>query len=241
MSEQTMKFPDLKVVSAFSKRSFGNMSLAYGDTQDSLENRKNFLGSLGIDYKDLVCAKQVHKSAVRYVRETDRGKGALTYDTAIPDTDALITNRSNIPLAIFTADCLSIFLYDTQNNSIGLIDAGWRGIQENIVAKTLQLMKGEFNTKAKDLYAGFGPVIRECCYEVDKGFSNFFSQGLIQRNNRYYLDLIKISKIQLQDMGVKDVNIFDCGICTFCQNEEFFSYRKDGKTCGRIMSVIMLL
>lgn len=233
-------FSDLNVVCAFSRRALGNMSLFYGDTTDALKNRENFLRSLGIDYKDLVCARQVHKANVRYVQETDRGKGALTYDTAIPNTDAFITNRSNIPLGIFTADCLSIFLYDTQNNSIGLIHAGWRSTQERIAAKTIQLMQEKFNTQAGDVYVGFGPAIRSCCYEVGKEFNDCFSCALIERKGHYYLDLVNLNKNQLQEAGVKDTNIFDSGICTSCNNKEFFSYRKEGDSCGRTMSVIML-
>jgi YfiH family protein len=232
--------PDLNLICAFSLRTFGNMSLLYGDIKNALNNRNNFLGCLGIDYKDLVCARQVHGSFIKYVQETDRGKGALSYDTAVANTDAFITDQKNLPLAIFTADCLSIFLYDTQNNSIGLIHAGWRSSQEKIVAKTIQLMQGKFNTQTKDLYIGFGPAIRSCCYEVGEDFKQLFSGELIQRNGHYYLDLLTINKIQLLDLGVKETNIFDSKICTSCQNKTFFSYRKDGKSCGRMMSVVML-
>lgn len=233
-------FPDLNLICAFSLRTLGNMSLFYGDTKNALNNRKNFLGCLGIGYKDLVCARQVHGSSIKYVQEIDKGKGALTYDTAVADTDAFITGQKNLPLAIFTADCLSIFLYDTQNNSIGLIHAGWRSTQEKIVAKTIQLMQEKFNTQAKDLYVGFGPSIRSCCYEVGEDFKQLFSGELIQRNGRYYLDLVAINKTQLLGLGIKDKNIFDSGICTSCKNKELFSYRKEGKSCGRMMSVAML-
>jgi copper oxidase (laccase) domain-containing protein len=57
------------------------------------------------DYQDLVCAKQMHASSVSFAQEKDRGKGALSYENAIPDTDALITDKKNLPLAVFTADC----------------------------------------------------------------------------------------------------------------------------------------
>jgi len=216
------------------------MSLAYGDTRDSLENRKVFLGGFGIDYKNLVCARQVHGSSVSPVQGTDRGKGALSYDTALPDTDALITNARNLPLAVFTADCLSIFLYDPLNLSIGLIHASWRSTKEHIAAKTVQLMQEKFHSQAQDLWVGFGPAIRDCSYEVGEEFSGYFNEGLMKRGGRYYLDLVGINKNQLLDMGVSATNIFDSKICTSCQNQEFFSYRKEGNSCGRMMSVIML-
>jgi len=216
------------------------MSLAYGDTKDSINNRKGFLNELGIDYRALVCARQVHGSFVRYVQEEDKGKGALSYTTALPDTDALITNARNVPLAVFTADCLPIFLYDSNTSSLGLVHAGWRNSQVNITAKTVQLMQERFNTKTKDLYVGFGPCIRNCCYEVGREFRDYFRYGLLERNACYYLDLAEINKNQLLDLGVSDINIFDSKICTSCKNQEFFSYRKEGKSCGRMMSVLML-
>ncbi len=234
-------FPDLNLLCAFSTRISGNMSLSYGDTANALENRKNFLKGLGIDYRDLVCAKQVHGSLARYIQEIDKGQGALSYDNAISDTDALITNKKNLPLSIFTADCLSVFLYDPKTHSIGLVHAGWRSSKDNIAVKAVKLMQEEFNTKAQDLYAGFGPAIKDCCYEVGGKLADFFApEYLIKRGGRYYLDLTGVNKKQLLMQGVKGKNIFDSGICTFCRNGEFFSFRKEEGSCGRMMSVMML-
>jgi hypothetical protein len=216
------------------------MSLVFGDTRNSLLNRKEFLANLGIDYQDLVCAKQIHSSKVAYIYEKDKGRGALSYDSAIADTDALITDKKNIPLAIFTADCLPIFLYGPKTASIGLVHAGWQSTKENITTKTVKLMQKEFNTKPQDLYVGFGPAIRDCCYEVDREFQDFFSYGLKLRNNNYYLDLAGINQKELLDLGVRQENIFDSGVCTSCQNNTFFSFRREGKACGRMMSVMML-
>jgi copper oxidase (laccase) domain-containing protein len=102
-------------------------------------------------------------------------------------------------------------------------------------------MQKEFNTHTEGLYVGLGPAIRSCCYEVGKEFINLFSYGLMERDGSYYLDLVGINKKQALSLGVKEENIFDSGICTSCRNEDFFSFRKEGKSCGRIMSVIMLI
>lgn len=233
-------FPDTGLICAFSSRRFSNMSLFYADTSNSLENRKDFLKDFGLDYHDLVCAKQVHASTIKYAKEEDRGRGAFSYDDAIADTDAFITDKRNLPLAIFTADCLSVFLYDTKTPAIALIHAGWRSTKENISDKAIRLMQEKFNTRTQDLCAGFGPCIRSCCYEVSVEFRQFFPAGVIQRDGSYYLDLIGINKKQILVAGVKEKNIFDSKVCTSCQNGEFFSYRKEGKACGRMMSVAML-
>lgn len=195
------------------------MSLCYGDTAKSLNNRQNFLQGLNINYRDLVCAKQVHGNRVRYALEEDRGKGALRYEDSIADTDAFITDKKNLPLAIFTADCLSVFLYDQNRPAIGLAHAGRLSTQQEIAAKAVGLMQGRFGTDTQFLYALFGPGIKSCCYKED---------------------LIVENKKQLLSCGLKAENIFDCGICTSCQNKEFFSFRKQGSSCGRMLSVISL-
>jgi YfiH family protein len=240
MLAQRNIIPDSGLIAIFSSRFSKNMSLFYGDTGNCLINRKNFLSPLGINYQDLVCARQIHRSNVRRVGVRDRGKGALSYETSIDDTDALITDVKNLPLAVFTADCLSIFLYEPEAAAIGLVHAGWRSIKENITAKTVKSLEENLNAKIKNLYVGFGPAIRGCCYEVGKEFKDIFPSEVLERDNRLYLDLIAINKKQLLDLGIRENNIFDCEICTSCRNWEFFSYRKEGISCGRMVSVVML-
>ncbi|MCM8780804.1 MAG: peptidoglycan editing factor PgeF [Candidatus Omnitrophica bacterium] len=228
------------LVYAFSKRIDGNMSLVYGDTKDVILNRKNFLRRLNINYQDLVCAKQVHGSNVVYVTKEDKGKGTLSYQTAICDTDALITDQKGIALAVLTADCLPVFLYDPNTLCIGLVHAGSKSTQRKITTKTLHLMQQRFNVNPQNLYVGFGPCIRKCCYEIKKDFAEYFNYGLFLQDERYHLDLAAINKKELLEAGVREENIFDCQICTSCQSKNFFSYRKEGSSCGRMMSVIML-
>jgi hypothetical protein len=218
----------------------GNLSLNFGDTDGSLENRKKFLKKQGIDYTVLVCAKQVHGCVAAYACEKDKGSGALSYESAIPSTDALITNIKDIPLAILTADCLPVFLYDPLKNAIGLVHAGWRSTKEKIVANTLEMMRKHFSSDPRDIFAGFGFCIRTCCYEVGKEFIGIFDKGLSLREGKMYLDLIEVNKSQLTAFGVQGKNIFDSNICTFCKSSEYFSYRKESHSCSRMMSVMML-
>jgi len=233
-------FSSSQLICAFSSRKLGNMSLFYADKDKALENRKNFLSSLGINYLDLVCIRQIHQSNIKYVKLEDKGRGALSYKEAISDTDAFFTDQRYLPLAIFTADCLSIFIYEPKIPLIGLVHAGWRSTKDKILTKTLEKMQKEFNINIKNLYVAFGPAIRSCCYEVGKEFLDYFSSYVIKKDKGYYLDLMGINKRQLLDYGIEEKNLFDCQICTFCQNNEFFSYRKEGNASGRIMSVMML-
>ncbi|MFH1129044.1 MAG: peptidoglycan editing factor PgeF [Candidatus Omnitrophota bacterium] len=216
------------------------MSFVYGDTKDTLLNRRNFLRQLNINYESLVCANQVHGSRIAYISEADKGRGAVSADTALADTDGLITNVKNLPLAIFTADCLAIFLYDPIKHGIGLIHAGWRGARAGIISKAVESMQEKFNSNPENLLAGFGPFLRRCCYQVGEEFKDYFTGGLLKTNNHYYLDLAAVAKEQLLQKKVKKTNISDPGDCTFCNNDKYFSYRKEGSSAGRLMAVIML-
>ena len=216
------------------------MSLVYGGTEDVLANRRNFLEPLGIDPHRIVCANQVHGSRVVYVDKLDAGKGALSAETAITNTDAFITDQKNIPLAIFTADCLSVFLFDPVKQAIGLVHAGWRGTKDDVSGKAVNFMKERFDSDPRDLLAAFGPLLAECCYEVTSEFKEYFERGIIQKNDRLYFDLRAVNKEQLLGEGLKLANISYLSDCTACKNEKYFSFRKEGSSAGRQMSVIML-
>jgi len=241
METQLLPKNKKRLIFATSSRFYGNMSLNYADTSSSLANRKAFLGRQNIEHSDLVCAKQVHGSGVRLVERKDCGRGALSYDTAIDDTDALVTADKNIPLGVFTADCLCVFIYDSGNQIISLVHAGWRGTKEKIVSKTLRLMAKEFNSKPSDIIISFGPSIKDCCYEVGADFREKFPGDVKERGKRFYLDLAGANKKQLADCGIPERNVFDPGICTCCKTEDFFSFRREGPLAGRQMSVMMLV
>ncbi len=230
--------PNLTI--AFSGRKHGNMSLYYGETSEALNNRRIFLSSLGIDYRDLVCARQVHGDSIRYVTEADKGSGASAYGGSIADTDGFITDKTNVPIAVFTADCLSLFIYDPNTPVIGLLHCGWRSSKARIASKAVSLMQKKFNIDPGNLYAGFGSSIRGCCYEVSENFKEYFSDGLINRDGRLYLDLADVNTKELLVAGLRKENIYPPQACTFCHNNEFYSFRKEGPACGRMVSVMML-
>ncbi|MFH1202494.1 MAG: peptidoglycan editing factor PgeF [Candidatus Omnitrophota bacterium] len=225
------------IVAVFSDRS---LDLGFKNNPCLIENRKIFLENLSIGYYSLVCLKQPHEARIKRARFCDLGRGALDYTDALNDYDAFITNEKDLPLAIFTADCLPIFVFDPLNKAIGLAHAGWRGSRAGIAKNTISAMITEFNSHPQDLIVAFGPCICRNCYLVSNEFKNYFSDGLTEKDGKLYLDLIKINRSQLEAAAVNKENIIESGLCTSCNNQEFFSYRKEGPSCGRMMSVIML-
>lgn len=216
------------------------MSLGFGDTAGSLANRKKFLDAIGIDYRDLICAKQAHGKNVEYVTEEDKGRGALDYEGSFAGTDGFVTDKRSLPVAILTADCLSVFIYDPLRQAIAILHAGWRGTEKNICAEGIRVMRESFDSRPQSLLVGFGPSIRSCCFEVEKDFKSNFPFGLIERSGRIFMDIALINRRQLAGCGVKEENIFDPKVCTCSDNENYFSFRKEAEGSGRLISVIML-
>lgn len=230
-------FPQDEVTAFFSDRVY-NLGFYFNPSLET--NRKDFLKSLKINYKNLTCAKQPHKNKILLARTRHKGKGALNFKDAINGVDGLITQEKNLPLAVFTADCLSVFLFDPKNKVVAIVHCGWKGTYKKISEKAILKMRKSFNTKPENLIVGFGPSIRKCCYEVGKEFKNYFAQDLIRRKNKFYLDLADINLKQMIKNGVNKKNIFDSKICTSCETKEFFSYRREGERTGRMMSLVML-
>ncbi len=232
-------FKAYRVLALFSDR-HENFSFRNNEATLVRQARKNFLSQVGIESLDLVCVRQVHSSRIVVVTESERGRGAQDLDSAIAFSDGLITDVKNLPLAILIADCLAIYFFDPTHNVIGLIHAGWRGSAEKISLKLIEIMNEHFGVRAQDLTVSFSPSIRSCCYEVGPQMKDYFSESLREKEGKLFLDLALENKNQLLSVGVKQENIIDCEICTVCNNHEFFSYRKEGLSAGRIMAVISM-
>lgn len=230
-------FKNHNCLAAFSSK---RIDLGFQNNPDLKNNRYAFLEKLGISLGDLVCLQQVHGNKIFQAEKKDKGSGALDYGLAIPGYDGIITHHEHLPLAVFTADCLPVFLLDIKVRVAAIIHAGWRGSKDNIALAALEVFKHRFSSEVKDIICGLGPGIRSCCYEVGAEFKDYFSKGLVRRKGKIFLDLVNTNLKQLLGAGILKENIYDSGICTSCQNEDFFSYRRDGPNTGRIMSVIMM-
>jgi hypothetical protein len=174
------------------------------------------------------------------------GKGVLVAtvskyknDDTIPQADAVITKDLDVPIAVRTADCIPIFIFDPKQKAIGIVHAGWRSSQKRIAEATLKKMKEKFKTRPQDVKVVFGPALQSCCYEVTEEFLGYFPKEIKKEKGKLYLDLGLANRRQLIGAGVASRNIFDCKTCTFC-GKNYFSYRKHKEKAGRMLSFMML-
>jgi copper oxidase (laccase) domain-containing protein len=102
-------------------------------------------------------------------------------------------------------------------------------------------MQKEFNSNPVDIIAGVAPSIGRCCYEVDWGVAQYFQEynnAFDKIGDKYMLDLPYINKSQLLKAGLQEKNIELSNICTACEVDRYFSYRKENGCSGRFMSMI---
>jgi copper oxidase (laccase) domain-containing protein len=101
-------------------------------------------------------------------------------------------------------------------------------------------MRGTWGVDPADMLVGFGPCIRQCCYEVSQEFKQLFGASVREEKNKAYFDIAQENSKQLLALGVRPEHIFDSRLCTCCRSDTYFSYRKEGSAAGRMMSVVMI-
>lgn len=162
------------------------------------------------------------------------------------ESDFLITHISKVALAILTADCLPIILYDPKHHVVALIHAGWKGLTNGIVQNAIHTLQKNYQTDISDLELICGPAGKSCCYEVQSDFvkqlkKDYFTNNCFEYKDKkiffsleYYLkNLAVFQGIVLSQMD------FSAHVCTIC-SDAHYSYRKNNKTPFRNITLVSL-
>lgn len=185
----------------------------------------------------------VDDSIVKNVSPHDSGN-------IIPDTDGLYTITKNLPLMAMGADCASVAFYDSKNNVVSLLHAGWRGIYGDICATAINNMSKNFGTKAQEIFVAIGPMISACglsCYEVDDGVAYLFEKKcpksiITKKGRKTYLNLLTALNQTLVNAGVPKTQIDAETFCTKCYGDTLLYSRRHsprGKK-SQIATIILL-
>jgi YfiH family protein len=188
----------------------------------------------GIDLPQVFWRRQIHGDNII------TAQGGVGASKGCSDADAYITDEKKLPIAIRTADCVPVFIFDPRVPAIGLAHAGWKGTAKMIAAKTVKKMGEKFDSQPSSLKIVLGPSIRECCYQVGAEFREYFPSHVRDRGGHLYADVISANRDQLLQEGVRQENILDSGTCTCC-SKNYFSFRRDGVNAGRMISLMMLV
>ncbi len=213
-----------------------NLALHVGDDPRSvIENRTILARREGFLIENLIYMEQVHKDRIVEIDHPFYNK--------IPECDALITDRSNIPLMVMVADCLPLLFFDPQRKVIAVAHAGRNGTFLGIASKVTKRMHERYGCDKEAILVGIGPGIHACCYEVGREIvdivvKSYGEKYVEQRGERFFLDLPRMNFDQLRDAGVARKHIEIASRCSCCERE-YFSYRREGTT-GRFAGVMML-
>lgn len=208
-----------------------NISFSVGDDEKTVkENREMFFKEIGLSSEKVATQRQIHSDVITYVDKAG----------SVGESDALITDKKGIGLAVTVADCTPIFLYDNKKKVIAAVHSGWRGTQQKILEKTIIKLIERFNTNVKDIYAFIGPSICQKCYEVGPEVAEVFdAKYTLPREDKFLLDVGGNNLDILLKSGILEKNIEVSGLCTY-ENSTLHSYRRDGILSGRMFGVIAL-
>lgn len=187
--------------------------------------------------------KQVHGTEALVVDRT-----LSSADRFMGGWDALVTNQPGVMVAVRTADCVPILMHDPVQGVVAAIHAGWRGAVGAIVPKTLALLAERFGSHPKQIRFSIGPSAGDCCYEVDEPVLERVRQGVpswekvvrIGNGGKAKLNLKGLIQEQALAYGATSQAITIVNLCTICHEDLFFSYRREGKVNGTMISAIGL-
>ena len=248
-SKKLSKFREIK--NGFFNRKGGKSTGIYKSLNcgiGSNDTKKNVINNLKIVCKKikisrgrLVLLNQVHSNKFYFIKKNYKFEKKIK-------GDALITDVKNIAIAVLTADCVPILIYDKNRKIVSAIHAGWQGAYKGIINKVIKFLIKE-GSKTKDLIAVIGPSIAQKNYEVQKDFKDKFIKK--DKQSKKFFNIIKKKTYfslnnyvysQLKKLGVK--NLEKINKDTFEPKNNFFSARRSIRNkendYGRNISVIMI-
>lgn len=237
-------------IGGVSKNAYSSLNLGVNTDDEKcavLNNFKLFAEAMCTDISKMVLSHQVHSANIRTVTKADCGKGILK-DSDIKEVDGLVTCDMGVTLSTFYADCTPVLMLDTKNRVVASVHSGWRGTVSKIVQKAVFKMRDEFNSNPSDIICVTGPSIKQCHFEVGEEvflefktvFGDIAEKSTARKNKKYYIDTDALNVNSLLEAGILKENIDICPLCTFCNNDIFFSHRGDGGKTGRMCASIEL-
>lgn len=177
---------------------------------------------------------QVHGTAVHSVSNECDG---------VPEADAACAHEAGLACIVMTADCLPVLLCDKAGTRVAAAHAGWRGLQGGVLEASIQAMA----CKPDEILAWLGPAIGPTAFEVGGEVRDAFMAEQAEamaaftpstNEGKWLADIYQLARLRLARAGVSAV--YGGEHCTFSDNEQFYSYRRDGQT-GRMASLIWLV
>jgi YfiH family protein len=214
-----------------------NLGIFTDDDPDAVtENRRRLASALGLQADQIVYALQVHGTRlIDHPEGSNESRGS--FDTAyvqkeprdgVPEADGHVVREPGLAPMVLAADCLPIALYGPKG--LAMVHAGWRGLAGGIIAKAAEAVEAAA--------AAIGPGIGPDCYEVGEEVLAAFADLGDRITEGRMLDLPEVARRRLAEAGVEQVQSAE--LCTSCEEDLFFSHRRDRGRTGRQAGVAWL-
>ena len=227
-----------------------NVGLFCGDCEQTVEsNLQRLCRALKIDRSKLVYPRQTHGTEICTIDSAFFTLSAGQQKEALDGKDALITDLTETAIAVTTADCVPVLLYDPVHRAAAAIHAGWRGTVQLITRRTIEAMRQRYGSRAEDMYAAIGPCIGREAYEVGNEVAEAFARSgynldsIAARNSatgKYHIDLAAANADLLLRDGIALDRLEVCGLCTHTLHDTFYSVRALGADTGRFLTGILI-
>ncbi|GEM_PF-515303 len=232
----------------FSLPPFDGLNLGFqtGDNQETVrQNRQALINALPTTLAPMIYTYQSHSTVLQKVLKKDVGRGGDSFESGIP-ADALYTTERFLPMGIFHADCVPVFLVHLHQPLIAIIHAGTPGSLAQITLKSIQTICQNEKVEAKDFSAYLGPSLDFAHHpisveRVDEilGMNRSFAPAIKLISGQFYLDVPLLNYMQLIEAGLHPNAIRVSSVDTYSNAKEYFSASRDEKT-GRHLSFIYL-
>ena len=241
----------MKPMVPFTSASFGKMNrhvshffgTRHGPHYGGLIGNRGTVKAAEPDYPLVVSVRQEHGSEILVL-----DRPLKVGEQFLDGWDAVVTNQPKTLVTVRTADCVPALIADASRGSVGAVHAGWRGIADGIVPKTVRKMVERFGGDSTAFHVAIGPSAGPCCYEVDAPVIEQLtpdvprSSILLKRTgpDAGHVDLKGLIARQAASLGIRHDRVHVVDVCTMCRSDLFFSYRREGRVHGTMVSGIML-
>lgn len=212
-----------------------NFRTVGNDKYENIDKNLEIISSCnGIKKEKIYKGKQDHTDNILILDNENKYKYKFS-NLSKECYDAYIVTKKDINTLVTTADCNPIIIYDPILNIYANVHSGWKGTLKKISLKAAKIMHEKFGSKYEELVVCIGPSIRKCCFtskeeEFKRKFIDVFPKEeeyiSMYKEGRYHFDLIHVITDDFINIGVKKENIAVCNICTCCNEDDFYSYRK---------------
>lgn len=239
------QFKDKDVIALTTTLQFGNMAYQIPDDINKIkERRKELAKDINIEEKNIIFVHQTHSDILQYVDKNDAGRGMNDFNDGV-EADALYTDKKDVALAIFHADCAPIFVYVKKIPLVMIIHAGYKGTLKHITYKSITKIKEKYHLSGTDFQVVIGPTRNFIDFHIDNVSKEEIYKANLEKavrlngENDALYDLPFANIIDLVDAGIPLTNIVDEDINTVDDSNCFSCFNKT-KNKGRMVSLIML-